>query len=169
MRAFMGHCGVAGDGVSRVMGVDVGEVRIGVAVSDASNKVAIPFRVLERRGDKEDAAALVRLARELGAGEVVIGFPLGLARQEGASAQRAQALAERLEEVAGPGLKVWLWDERFTTCIAEKALIEGNVSRRKRRHLRDKLAAALILQGFLDRRLSVSEVREKPEQHRHDV
>ncbi|CAN5456788.1 MAG: Holliday junction resolvase RuvX [Acidimicrobiia bacterium] len=131
----------------RILGIDPGEVRVGVALSDPLGIIAQPLTVLERRG----ATFLGELGAILVENEVtriVIGLPVSLSGREGRSAQRARALGETLaREMQVP---VEFHDERFTTGLAESALLEGNVRRRPRRAVRDKVAAAVILQSYLD-------------------
>jgi putative Holliday junction resolvase len=133
----------------RWLGLDVGSKTIGVAVSDEEEVVALPLRTLARHGGKRDLEAVADLVRETGAGGIVLGLPLDLEGREGDAARRVRALGERL--AAHTGCSVEYWDERFTTVQAERALLEGDVSRRRRRQVIDQVAAALLLQSFLDR------------------
>lgn len=142
----------------RALGLDVGQKTIGVAVSDETGLIATPLRTLGRQSVARDAAALVSLAQELGAGTVVVGLPLDLDGQVGLAARRALALREPLERA---GLSVETWDERFSTVAAERALLEADLSRRRRKELVDKVAAAVILQGWLDARRA-ERPREEP-------
>jgi putative Holliday junction resolvase len=133
--------------VSRVIGLDYGTVRVGIAMSDPLRITAQPLEVVPT------AAALDRvreLAGEYEVGEVVVGLPRSLSGGEGASAAAARSFAD--EVGAATGLTVNLVDERFTTHTAERALLEAGTKRALRRKVVDKVAAAVILQHFLDRR-----------------
>ena len=130
--------------MKRVMALDIGEKRTGIAFNQGGS-IAFPYRVLEGKGDID---ALLDIARELGAEEIVIGFPLRDG-SIGEKAKQIETLKERIEKVF-PG-KVVLWDERFSTREAEKRLIEAGVRRRKRKGTTDQLSATLILQTYLDR------------------
>lgn len=133
----------------RVLGLDHGERRIGVAVSDATGTIATPHSVIDRRG-RDVSEALRSVIAEYDVERVVVGLPLQLSGEEGTSARSARAFADTVAEATG--LPVALQDERFTTVTAEDALIEGGVRRRERREVRDKVAAAVMLQGYLDSR-----------------
>jgi putative Holliday junction resolvase len=133
----------------RALGLDVGTRRIGVALSDELRITAQPFAVLEAKGLKDAAARVRALCAEHEVDTIVIGLPLSMSGGDrGASSARARDLAALLEG-AVPG-EIVLWDERFSTAAAERVLIEGNVRRADRRKVVDKIAAALILQGWLD-------------------
>lgn len=138
----------------RVIGLDLGERRLGVAVSDSAGVLALPHATLERSGDAEvDRAAVVALVDELGARQVVVGLPLGLDGRPGraarAAAREAAALAEAL---AGRGVAVETFDERLTTVSAERELAAAGRRGRARRKVVDRSAAAVMLQAWLDRR-----------------
>ena len=135
----------------RVLGLDHGERRIGVAVSDATGTIATPHSVIDRRG--QDVSDVLRsVIDEYDVEVIVVGLPLHLSGDEGASAKSARSFAEAVAEATG--LPVALQDERFTTVTAEAALLEGGVRRRERREVRDKVAAAVMLQGYLDSKRS---------------
>jgi putative Holliday junction resolvase len=134
--------------MSRILGLDPGEARIGVALSDPTGTIASATGYLDARsGDVVDEIATA--AAEHGCHRVVIGLPLRLDGSEGPAAKRSRALGEAISEATD--LEVAFQDERFTTVTAEQALIEGNVRRRKRTQKRDAVAAAVMLQGYLDR------------------
>jgi len=135
----------------RILGLDHGERRIGVALSDPTGTIASPHSVIDRRGD-DVAGALRSLIDEYGVELIVVGLPLQLSGEEGISAQAARAFADDVAEESG--LPVALQDERYTTVTAEEALLEGGVRRRRRREVRDKVAAAVMLQSYLDSRRS---------------
>ncbi len=131
----------------RILGLDPGERRIGVALSDRLGIIASPLTVLDRRHD--DVLAVLRtLVEQENVATVVIGLPVGLSGEEGPAAQRARAFGQEIEEELD--VDVVYFDERFTTVVAESALLAGGVSRAKRRNRRDKVAAAVMLQGYLD-------------------
>ena len=136
----------------RTLALDVGDKRIGLALSDPLKLTAAPFEVLERRKLEDDLNVLYAIARNQEVDEVVVGHPVSLDGERHAAAEKveqfAAALRRRIE------VPVVLWDERFSTAEAERALLEGNVSRAGRRQLRDSVAAALILQSYLDHRSS---------------
>jgi putative holliday junction resolvase len=131
----------------RVLGVDVGTVRVGVALSDATGTVASPHTTVERTADV--AARLADLARALSCDTVVVGLPRNLGGRDTASTQDARAVAQQLVE---QGLDVQLWDERLSSVEAERVLLDAGRSREQRRDERDRIAAAIILQGWLDSR-----------------
>ena len=136
--------------MTRVVGLDLGARRIGVAVSDPSGVVASPYEVIERSGDQAvDHATIARLVEEVGADRVVVGLPLSLSGGSGPAAEAATAEAEALGKVVG--VPVETSDERLTTVTAQRSMIEGKVRRRQRRESIDKVAAAVMLQSWLDR------------------
>jgi len=136
----------------RAIGIDVGSRRIGVAASDDLGMTAQPLVTLETGGSTERAADLVgEICRERGADTVVVGLPLSLdGGDRGAEARRARAIGEALEKRFG--VEVVYRDERFTTAEAERLLVGAGVRRKQRRGARDRIAASLILQGYLDGR-----------------
>ena len=135
----------------RVMGVDLGTRRIGVAVSDPTGLLASPHAVVERSADPAvDRARLVALAAELGAKRVVVGLPLSLDGRRGPAARAAQAEIDALAEAVG--VPVEARDERLTTVSAARGQRERKVPGRARRRTIDAEAAAVLLQGFLDAR-----------------
>jgi putative Holliday junction resolvase len=136
---------------TRALGVDLGERRIGLALSDPSRTVASPHEVLRRSGDPVvDRRAIVDAARELGANVIVVGLPLSLSGHAGPAAKAALAEVEALRAVAGP-IDVVVQDERLTTVTAERALGEARMRRDARRNVVDKVAAAVMLQAWLER------------------
>jgi putative Holliday junction resolvase len=132
--------------MTRVMGVDLGTKRTGVAISTAG--VAHPLVVLETTDDLVDR--LADLVREHGASEVVVGNPLRLDGSQGPGTVLARMVSDSLG--AATGARVVLWDERLTTAAAERSLLGAGVRRRRRREVVDKVAAAVLLQGYLDAR-----------------
>ncbi|NNC91816.1 MAG: Holliday junction resolvase RuvX [Acidimicrobiia bacterium] len=131
--------------MGRLLGLDYGTKRVGVAISDTSQLIASPYEVI-------DADLVLTGLDEILAVEeieaIVVGLPISLSGEEGASARAARLLGR---QVAGhTGLEVIFVDERFTTKVADDALIAGGVRRAKRRDIRDKMAATVMLQGHLD-------------------
>jgi putative holliday junction resolvase len=136
---------------TRALGVDLGERRIGLALSDPSRTVASPYEVLRRSGDPAaDRQLIVGVAREVGANVIVVGLPLSLSGRTGPAARAALAEVEVLRAAAGD-IEVVVHDERLTTVIAERALGEARMRREARRRVVDKVAAAVMLQSWLDR------------------
>jgi len=135
--------------VTRYLGVDLGSRRIGVAVSDELGLTAQPLPTLEPPTEDDALAAIRGLIERYGIQEVVVGLPKNMNGTLGPAAEKALAFARRLEE-GGPA-KVTMWDERLTSRAVERLLIEADVRRSKRKRAVDRMAAVLILQGFLDR------------------
>jgi putative Holliday junction resolvase len=133
----------------RVLAVDVGTRRIGVAVSDPTGTVASPLATVPRRTPAEDAKALAALAAEQDATTVVVGLPVTLAGREGPAAKAVRAWLDELAALL-PDLDLQLADERLSTVAAERALIGGGVRRRARREVVDQVAASVFLQTWLD-------------------
>jgi len=138
------------DWKGRLLALDFGSHRIGVAVSDPLGITARQLKAIRREGDRKDIEAIRSLSSEHGVETVLIGLPLLLDGNEGSQAVKARRFGEKLKELTG--LPVALWDERFSTAQAERHLIESGVRREKRKEVRDSLAAALILQSALDAR-----------------
>jgi len=134
------------------MGLDVGAKTIGVAISDELGIAAHPVTTIARRGTAVDAAEVAALASERGVTDVVVGWPLELSGQVGPRARRVQVLIDALAGALPAHVAVHTWDERFSTVAAERVLIEADLSRRRRRDIIDRQAAAFILQGWLDAR-----------------
>lgn len=137
----------------RLLALDVGERRIGVAVSDASGLIASPLTVIRRSSKVQDFGRIATLLREQRAEGLVVGYPLNADGSVGHQAQHVErytaALAEALRE-AGVEVPIRLWDERFSTQRAMEAMIEAGRKARQRRERIDAAAAAIILQDYLD-------------------
>jgi len=131
--------------VSRSLGVDFGTKRVGLAISDSLGMIARPHSVVSRSSVVD---VVENLVKDQEIGTIVVGLPTGLSGGEGMSATEARKLADELESATG--VTVVLVDERFTSRIAEVALVESGMKRRKRRETVDKVAAAIILQDYLD-------------------
>lgn len=133
----------------RVLGLDVGEKRIGVAVSDDGQILSTPFGMVEQ--GKRSIAEIDRIVQETGAVAIVAGLPTGMSGREGAQAAETRRFADAVADELG--LPLAYWDERLTSSQAERMLIEAGVSRKDRRGQIDALAASLMLQTFLDARM----------------
>ncbi|TDA64487.1 MAG: Holliday junction resolvase RuvX [Clostridia bacterium] len=133
----------------RVMGFDVGDKTLGVAVSDPTGLIAQGLTTLRRQGGQE-MQAVKELLQQYQVEGIVVGLPLNTNGTSGPQAAKTREWGRRLSEESG--LPVVFWDERLSTVAAERVLLEGDISRRKRRKVIDKLAASIILQSYLDRR-----------------
>ena len=134
---------------ARALGIDLGERRIGVAVSDGEGRLATPLTVIERSGStKGDHRQIADLVAEYEAGVVVVGLPLSLDGTAGPAARGAESEVQQLDTALD--VPVLTHDERLTTVIAERALAESGLSERARRKRVDMVAASVILQGWLD-------------------
>ena len=134
----------------RILALDVGEKRIGVAISDLSQSLARSLKVVQRGSRQEDFAAVARLVEEYEVEKVVVGYPRSLNGMAGAQAQRVERYAVGLTESLT--VPVLLWDERFSTVSAERLMREAGLRSKKRRERIDAVAAAVILQDYLDSR-----------------
>ena len=132
----------------KVLGLDIGEKRIGIAVSDELGYTAQGMRVLNRGSLEGDLKAIKELVAAARVSEVVVGLPKNMDGSLGDAAQNILSFAKKMEESLA--IPVILWDERWTTVEATRLLVEADLSRAKRRKVVDKLAAVLILQGYLD-------------------
>jgi putative holliday junction resolvase len=133
----------------RVVGLDLGERRIGVAVSDRDGMLAVPHGTILRSGDADrDRAGIARVVQELEAEAVVVGLPLSLDGRAGPAAKAVQAEAAALAEMLGVAVKTV--DERLTTVSANRSLATAGVKGRSRRRVVDQVAAAVLLQSWLD-------------------
>jgi putative Holliday junction resolvase len=134
---------------ARLIGIDLGTKTIGLALSDVERRLASPLKTLSRTAFQKDADALLAIFAEFGIAGIVLGLPLDLEGREGRRAQSTRAFARNL--AARTDLPIAFWDERFSTAVVLRSLIENDVSRARRAEVVDKLAAAYILQGALDR------------------
>lgn len=130
----------------RMLGLDIGGKRIGVAVSDELGMIASPVAMLDARGDV--AADLQVLIEKYSASKLVVGLPIGLSGREGPQAKETRRVADAL--AASLGIEVIYSDERLSSAVAENALIQQGARRDKRKQHIDAMAAAVILQGYLD-------------------
>lgn len=134
--------------MGRKMGLDVGDVRIGVAVSDLLMITAQGLLSYTRKSEEEDIAYLADLAQKQDVDTIVCGLPKNMNGTLGEQAEKVQRFAEKLKEATG--LRLTYWDERLSTKSATRTLLEADVSRKKRKTVVDKLAAVYILQGYMD-------------------
>jgi putative Holliday junction resolvase len=135
--------------VTRAVGLDLGSVRIGVATTDPGRIIASPYEVVTRGKDHAfDHASIAALVDDTQAALVVVGLPRSMSGKDGAAAQLIRAEVEELR--AALRVPVLLWDERLSTVTANRALIGGGVRRKQRKATVDKVAAAVILQSWLD-------------------
>ena len=132
----------------RLLGIDFGTVRVGLAVSDPDRLIASPFETYARKDAKADAAYFQRVVVAEKVVGLVVGLPLHTGGEEGIKAREAREYGAWLAEATG--LPVVFWDERCTTAAAEDALWSAGLSHKKRKDRRDRVAAQLILQGFLE-------------------
>ena len=145
----------------RVMGLDVGTKTVGVAVSDALGLTAQGLRVVRRKNLRSDVGELKRVIREHEVSRVIIGLPLNMDGSEGPRAEASREFGALLSEATG--LPIDYWDERLSTVAAERMLIEGDVSRERRKQVIDQVAASIILQGWLDSQATATEAWDDEE------
>jgi putative Holliday junction resolvase len=134
---------------ARLLGLDLGEKTIGLALSDTLLSIATPLETLARGKFSTDAAKLDAIVHAQGVGGLIVGLPLNMNGSEGPSAQSARAFARNFS-VRSP-LPISFWDERLSTAAVTRTLIDADASRKRRAALVDKMAAAFILQGAIDR------------------
>lgn len=130
-------------------GLDLGTVTIGVALSDTLRSVATPTLTIKRKKFGIDAAALLKITTDRDIHGLVLGLPRNMDGSEGPRAQATRAFARNLEKLTP--LPITFWDERLSTVAAERAMLDADMSRKRRSELIDHVAAGFILQGFLDR------------------
>jgi len=132
----------------RILGIDYGHKRFGLALSDEGQTLASPLPVYQRRRDKQDLTYLARLVEEKEVGQIVVGLPRNMDGTLGEMAKEVLAFVETLRKKTH--LPVDTFDERLSSIEAERVLIQADLSRKRRKTLRDSLAAVLILQGYLE-------------------
>src|ERR1700692_4930358 len=145
---------------SRVLGLDLGSRRIGIAVSDPLGITAQGLETLQRRNKRTDLAALERVIREYAVREIVVGLPLRMSGAEGTQSEKMQLFAEELRKRFR--LPVHLWDERLTSAEANRLLRETELSIEKRAKAVDRMAAVLILQGWMEAKRNSASGRRLP-------
>ena len=133
----------------RIMGLDVGDKTIGVAVSDLMGLTAQGVKTIKRVGKNKDIEALKEIIKERQVNKIVSGLPKNMNGTLGPQGEKVIKFCELLEEETG--IKIEYWDERLSTVAAERTLIQGNVRRENRKGVIDMVAAVIILQGYLDR------------------
>ena len=133
----------------RIMGLDIGDKTIGVAVSDLMGLTAQGVKTVKRVGKKKDIEALKEIIKERQVNKIVSGLPKNMNGTLGPQGEKVIKFCELLEEETG--IKIEYWDERLSKVAAEKTLIQGNVRRENRKGVIDMVAAVIILQGYLDR------------------
>ncbi|MEW6364404.1 MAG: Holliday junction resolvase RuvX [Acidobacteriota bacterium] len=138
--------------MSRVLGLDYGEKRIGLALSDETRTLASGRGIMQRTSLPRDLDALRRFIEENDVGAVVLGFPFNMDGTPSRMAEQVQAFGESLRQLCS--IEVLYWDERLTTVVAQAALREQNIRASRKRQLVDEMSAILILQSFLDSRKS---------------
>lgn len=132
-----------------IAGLDFGEKTIGVAISDLRRMVATPSEIIRRIKFTEDAARLLEIVRAREIHGLILGLPLNMDGSEGPRVQSTRAFARNLTRLTD--LPIFFWDERLSTVAAERALLEADTSRKRRKEVIDAVAAGYILQGALDR------------------
>lgn len=133
-----------------LIGLDLGEKTIGVAVTDSFLSVATPLETVRRKKFGVDAARLAEIMTNRGIGGLILGLPYNMDGSEGPRCQSTRAFARNLSRLH-PDLPIGYWDERLSTVAAERALLEADTSRKRRAEVIDHVAASYILQGVLDR------------------
>jgi len=133
----------------RIMGIDLGEKTIGVAISDATWRIATPVMVIHRTNRNADIASILSLASQYHALGIVVGHPINMNGSQGPQADKMREFARSISELSQ--VLVALWDERLSTAAVNRTLISADMSRKRRGEVVDKLAATYILQGALDR------------------
>ncbi|HEY3397392.1 MAG TPA: Holliday junction resolvase RuvX [Armatimonadota bacterium] len=132
----------------RILGLDPGTARLGVAISDATGGMALPLEIIQRDDRGEDLRRVARIVTERGVEQIVVGLPLMLSGERGPAAEQMDKFISALETTVG--VEVVTWDERLSTAQVDKALHLAGVSSRERRGRTDAAAAAVILQSYLD-------------------
>ena len=136
----------------RILGLDLGSKRIGIALSDELGLTAQGLETLVCRSLEEDVDYIVALSTKYGVQEIVVGMPYNMDGSEGPQVRKVRAFMELISRRVN--LPLHEWDERLSTVAAERTLLEADMSRSKRRKVIDKLAAVIILQGYLDSKYS---------------
>lgn len=132
----------------KALGIDLGKVRIGTAVGDDSGLIASPSEVIASKGHKANSRAVAELALKLDAKVIVVGLPIRMDGTEGPSAEFVRRFTDELRRATN--IPVVEWDERLTSAQAQKLMISADVSRKGRKNAVDSMAAAIMLQSFLD-------------------
>jgi len=133
--------------MGRILGIDPGEKRVGLALSDPQGIIASPLEQIEFQNQEQLISQIKALCQKHQVEEIVLGYPLRTSGKKGKEAERVEQLARKLGEKTG--LKIHLWDERLTSQQAERELLKADLSRKKRKKLRDQLSACFLLDSFL--------------------
>jgi len=133
---------------TRLLGVDYGSVRVGLAISDPDRKIAFPLVTWERRSRDQDARYIRALVEKEEIGGLIVGLPVHLSGREGQKSAEARGFGKWLVETTG--LPVLFWDERFTSVEAENHLLAAGLTNKRRKARRDRVAAQILLQAYLD-------------------
>jgi putative holliday junction resolvase len=133
---------------TRLLAIDPGQVRLGLAISDAERRLASPLTTYTRRNPRLDAIFFMKIIEDEEVGQIVIGLPVHLDGHEGEQAKAAREFGVWLQEATG--LPCLFFDERFTTFEAESSLLEAGLTRKKRKARRDQVAAQILLQTYID-------------------
>jgi putative Holliday junction resolvase len=145
----------------RMMGVDMGSHKIGLAISDESGLIAQSLETIKRKSTEEDLKEITRVVDQFKIEKIVVGLPKNM---DGTLGKQAETVLEWIEGLKKRiSLPVVTWDERLTTVGATKILLEADLSRKKRKKVVDQLAAALILQGFLDQNRNLKDESPSPQ------
>jgi len=139
---------IRGEALMRILGLDIGEKRIGVAMSDELCFTANSLEVIERKNNGEDINKIGDIVAKYNVTKIVVGLPKNMDGSLGPSGLEVKKYADKLQKTLG--VEVDFWDERLTTVAAERTLLEADLSRKKRKKVIDKMAAAFILQNYLD-------------------
>lgn len=134
----------------KTLGLDIGEKRIGIAIGDESGLIASGLTTLTRRSQVDTLSEIEVIVDRHRVERIVVGLPLNMDGTEGIQAQKVQTFVEKLRKRFKRRARIETWDERLSTSGAERALLEADLSRKKRRKVIDKMAAVFILQGYLD-------------------
>jgi putative holliday junction resolvase len=132
----------------RLLGVDFGSVRVGLAICDPDRIIASPWDTLQRKTEQQDAAALNKIIQSEKIVGIVLGLPISLNGNEGPKAKETREYGDWLTQITA--LPITYWDERFTSALADDAMFEAGLTHKKRKEKRDRIAAQIMLQGFLD-------------------
>jgi putative Holliday junction resolvase len=146
--------------MTRILGLDFGTRRVGAALSDPGRTIAFPLEQYERRGVEPDARHYREVVQENDVERIVVGLPLHTSGREGTSAAQVRTFGDWLAGITGR--RVLYYDERYTTVEAEYRLIDAGLTRQKRKALRDKLAAQIMLQSYLDAGCPETEAQAQP-------
>ena len=152
---------------ARLMGLDLGTKTIGLALSDVERSIATPLETIRRVKFREDATSLLALAKRHQVAALVLGLPLNMDGTQGPRAQATHAFARNLAPLTP--LPIILWDERLSTAAVTRALIDADASRSRRAEVVDRMAAAYILQGVLDRLNYLARERDEHDMNTHDI